>query len=180
VRTRVGYAGGTLSAPTYEGMGDHTETIQIDYDPSRVSYEDLLDVFWDSHTPTGASWGTQYRSLILVHDDAQRDAVVASRAVHQEKLGRKITTAVETYRSFTRAEDYHQKFTLRQWKKISGELTATLRTERAFVDSTAAARLNGYLAGQGDLAQLERDLPALGLSKETQLAVLTRVKERHR
>lgn len=161
-------------------MGDHTETIQIDYDPGQISYEELLKVFWESHTPTGPAWGTQYRSLILVHDDAQRAAVVRSRATHQETLERPITTAVESYRTFTRAEDYHQKFTLRQWKKVSGELASTLRTERAYVDSTAAARLNGYLAGKGTLAQLERDLPALGLSEATQLAVRTRVKERHR
>jgi len=61
-RTRVGYAGGSTSSPTYRNIGDHTETIQIDYNPKEISHEELLDVFWRSHSPEVKSWSRQYMS----------------------------------------------------------------------------------------------------------------------
>jgi peptide-methionine (S)-S-oxide reductase len=175
VRTRVGYAGGTSTAPTYRSMDDHTETIEIDYDPTKVSYELLLQIFWRDHDPTGRPSGRQYRSLILVHDEAQRRSAEAGKSRYAEKTGRAVHTAIEDYTGFTRAEDYHQKYRLRRWKGVSAELAAIYPNRRAFTDSTAVARLNGYLALRGDRALFRRELPHLGLSPSTQIKVSERV-----
>ena len=67
IRTRVGYAGGTTNNPTYRALGDHAETIQVDYDPTQISYEELLEAFWTSHSPTSRPWSRQYASIIFYH-----------------------------------------------------------------------------------------------------------------
>ena len=72
VRTRVGYAGGTKDNPTYHNLGSHSETIQIDYDPVQISYEELLRVFWDSHLPIFPPFSQQYKSAIFYHDENQQ------------------------------------------------------------------------------------------------------------
>src|SRR5688500_13138374 len=86
--TAAGYLGGALANPTYEdvctGRTGHAEVVEVTYDPARVSYEDLLSVFWSSHDPTtlnrqGADRGTQYRSAIFYHNDAQKQAAIASK-----------------------------------------------------------------------------------------------------
>jgi peptide-methionine (S)-S-oxide reductase len=180
VRTRVGYAGGTTRRPTYKAMGDHTETFEVDYDPRHISYEDLLALFWESHNPCGASFSRQYRSLILVHNEKQRRAAEASREKVAKTLGQEVTTPIEAHGGFTRAEDYHQKFTLRGWKAIAAELSAVYGESDRFTDSSAAMRLNAYLSGHGSPAQLEREIALLGLSTQAQRHVRERVRERHR
>jgi len=69
VRTRVGYTGGSTKNPTYHSLGDHTETVQIDYDPTQISFEELLDVFWDSHRPTQRAWSRQYMAAVFFHNE---------------------------------------------------------------------------------------------------------------
>ena len=70
--TRVGYAGGAKEDPTYRSLGDHSETIQIIYDPEIISYNELLDIFWQSHNPSLGSFTRQYASIIFYHDDNQK------------------------------------------------------------------------------------------------------------
>ena len=70
-----------MEQPTYHDLGGHTEAIQIDYDAARIRYEDLLDIFWSSHSPTAASWSTQYKNVLWYHDDAQRRAAEASKTL---------------------------------------------------------------------------------------------------
>lgn len=164
VRTRVGYAGGKKKNPTYHNLGDHTETIQVDYDPAAISYEQLLDVFWDSHNATVPSWSRQYMSIIFTHDDEQKRLAVQSRDREAARTKSAIVTEIRTAGEFYRAEGYHQKYSLRSERDILRELTAIYPSERDFVDSTAAARINGYLDGYGTLADLKADLPGLGLS----------------
>jgi peptide-methionine (S)-S-oxide reductase len=119
--TAVGYAGGHTDNPTYEevctGRTGHAEAVEVTYDPARVSYEDLLKVFWAIHDPTtanrqGPDVGTQYRSAIFVHDEAQRAAAEATRDAEQRARhdGRKIVTEIVSAGPFWRAEDYHQCF----------------------------------------------------------------------
>lgn len=119
--TRVGYQGGDMPEPTYElvcsGSTGHAETVEVIYDPNRVSYEELLEVFWDNHDPTqenrqGPDVGTQYRSAIFVHDDDQRGAAEASKAA-REASGRyrqPIATVIDDAPDFWEAEDYHQQY----------------------------------------------------------------------
>jgi peptide-methionine (S)-S-oxide reductase len=167
VRTRVGYAGGTTPDPTYRRLGDHSECVEVDYDAGVVSYEDLLAVFWSSHDPREPAYSRQYRSAILVRDDEQRAAAELSLALVGARLG-PVSTAVEPLQRFYRAEDYHQKYRLRAHDRVAAEFRALLPDERAFVDSTAAARLNGWLDGWGSAAQVERELTLTGLPRSAQ------------
>jgi peptide-methionine (S)-S-oxide reductase len=121
VDTAVGYTGGMLANPTYEDVctdrTGHAEAVLVEFDPSKVSYEKLLDVFWDNHDPTtknrqGPDVGTQYRSAIFYHDAEQERAARDSKT-RQEKSGRfrrPIVTEIVPEKEFWRAEDYHQRY----------------------------------------------------------------------
>ncbi len=119
--TAVGYAGGTFEDPTYEdvcsGKTGHAEVVRLQYDPARVMYEDLLQVFWDIHDPTtlnmqGANVGTQYRSVVFCHDDNQAAAARASKEALQAsgRYPRDIVTEITPASTFYMAEDYHQRY----------------------------------------------------------------------
>jgi peptide-methionine (S)-S-oxide reductase len=117
--TTVGYTGGTAVDPTYKqvctGRTGHAEAVQVEFDPARVSYEELLNVFWENHDPTtlnrqGWDLGTQYRSAIFPHDDQQQAAAVASREARQQRTRKKIVTEITPAPAFYRAEDYHQQY----------------------------------------------------------------------
>ncbi len=119
--TAVGYSGGRLENPTYEdvcsGRTGHAETVEVEYDSSRVSYEQLLDVFWENHDPTtlnrqGPDVGEQYRSAIFFHTPEQQAAATESKA-NLEKSGkykRPIVTQILPASTFFRAEEYHQRY----------------------------------------------------------------------
>jgi len=119
--TAVGYAGGDVDHPTYElvcsGQTGHAEVVQVDYDPEQVSYDALLDVFWECHDPTqlnrqGPDIGRQYRTAIFTHDDEQTAAAKASKAKLEEshRYARPIMTEITPLGTFWRAEDYHQQY----------------------------------------------------------------------
>jgi peptide-methionine (S)-S-oxide reductase len=121
--TAVGYAGGYTPNPTYEetctGMTGHNEVVRVVYDPQKVSYEELLKLFWESHDPTqgmrqGNDVGTQYRSGIYVYSDEQRKLAEASRDAYQQALSQagygKITTEIIDAPEFYYAEGYHQQY----------------------------------------------------------------------
>jgi peptide-methionine (S)-S-oxide reductase len=123
VSSHVGYAGGLTPHPTYEevcsGGTGHTEVVRIFFDPSRVSYEGLLRVFWEGHDPTQGmrqhgDIGTQYRSAIYYYDDEQRGAAEASRDAYQQRLRAAgygdITTEIAAAPEFYFAEGYHQQY----------------------------------------------------------------------
>lgn len=116
-----GYAGGDKENPTYQevttGRTGHAEVVQLVYDPKKISYEKILELFWKSHDPTtpnrqGADVGTQYRSIILYHDDEQK--AIAEKAIALENAsghyGNPIVTTVEPLKQFYVAEDYHQDY----------------------------------------------------------------------
>ena len=164
VRTRVGYAGGLKENPSYYGLGDHSETIQIDYDPTRISYQELLDVFWSSHNPQQRPWSTQYKSMILYHTDEQKRLAMESKGRDETRLESKVFTEIVPFSMFYLAEAYHQKYWLRQVPELLEEFTAIYPTTDDFVASTAVARVNGYVGGQGTCAALQEQLSSLGLS----------------
>lgn len=150
VRTRVGYTGGKKANPTYQGLGDHTEAVQVDYDPRRISYDDLLDVFWSAHDPTRRITYLQYRNAVFVHDEDQRRRAVASRDKLEETTGVEVRTEILDATRFYVAEDYHQKYYLgRSGGRWLDMLQRAYPDPAGLRDSTAAARLNGYLAGYG-------------------------------
>jgi peptide-methionine (S)-S-oxide reductase len=117
--TAVGYSGGSTSNPTYEdvctGRTGHAEVVQVEFDPDRVSYEQLLDKFWEVHDPTtknrqGWDIGTQYRSAIFFHTPEQGSAATASRERLQERTRKPIVTEISAASQFYRAEEYHQRY----------------------------------------------------------------------
>ena len=119
--TAVGYLGGTLENPTYHdvcsGRTGHAEVVQVEYDPSRLSYDDLLTVFWENHDPTtlnrqGPDVGTQYRSAIFYHDDEQKEAAIKSKEERDRsgRYRRPIVTEITPATEFYMAEDYHQQY----------------------------------------------------------------------
>ncbi len=176
IRTRVGYAGGSEENPTYRSLGDHSETLQIDYDPDQISYEALLDVFWSSHSPTARPWSKQYASVIFYHDAEQKRLAKESRDRVAAELGKKIHTEIVPFSKFYLAEDYHQKYRLRGVRELEAELEAIYPDLEDFVNSTAAAKVNGYVGGHGSLGRLQNEIEQFGLSPEAEKALLDRVK----
>jgi peptide-methionine (S)-S-oxide reductase len=180
IRTRVGYAGGEKENPTYERIGDHSETIQIDYDPEQITYEELLDVYWASHSPTSRPYSRQYASVIFYHNEEQRRLAEASRDRQEGELGKPVYTEIVPYTEFYLAEGYHQKYQLRHDRDLMAEFRAIYPDETDFINSTAAARVNGYVAGNGTLAELEAIVADLGLSPQAQQKLLDRLSARSR
>ncbi len=164
MRTRVGYAGGTTEHPTYRRLGDHTEAIELDFDPAQISYGKLLDIFWKGHDPTARPWSRQYKAVIFFHDEGQRKLALESKGREEARLKEKIYTEILPYTGFTLAEDYHQKYRLRQEQDLLKEFEAVYPSERDFVNSTAAARVNGYLGGYGTPEELKKEIGSYGLS----------------
>ena len=172
IRTRVGYAGGATENPTYHNLGDHAEAVQIEYDPSRISYQELLDVFWAGHNPARPVWSRQYASIIFYHDEEQRRLAQASKEQYEAQCDCRVYSEIVPAAAFYLAEDYHQKYQLRQSPTFM-DVFATIYPDPAdFVNSTAAARVNGYLGGYGTLANLQAEIDDLGLSPEAQGALL--------
>jgi len=108
-----------LKAPTYEQVctdkTDHAEVVQLKFDPKKVSYEELLDVFWKIHDPTqlnqqGLDIGTQYRSVIFYHSEKQKKVAMKSKEKHQKDFNYKIVTQITKAKEFYKAEEYHQRY----------------------------------------------------------------------
>ena len=121
VNTAVGYAGGGKDNPTYEDVCSeetgHAEVVEVEFDPSKISYDELLDVFWSNHNPTalnrqGPDVGTQYRSVIFYHSPGQKAAAQASKEKSDKsgRFRRPIVTQIEPAPKFWRAEEYHQRY----------------------------------------------------------------------
>ena len=121
IGTAVGYTGGSLDNPTYEAVctdrTGHAETVEVEYDPNRVSYEELLGVFWENHDPTqlnrqGPDVGSQYRSAIFFHTEEQEAAARRSKEQLESsgRFRRPIVTAIVPATRFWRAEEYHQQY----------------------------------------------------------------------
>jgi peptide-methionine (S)-S-oxide reductase len=130
VRTSVGYTGGTTTDPNYKrvcsGRTGHAESVDVWFDPSVVSYDDLLHTFWSIHNPTtrdrqGWDFGSQYRSAIFFHDPEQERLALASRDEHQGALKRTIVTEIVPAPEFYAAEEYHQRY----YEKHGGASCAT-------------------------------------------------------
>ena len=127
VSTAVGYAGGTKENPTYEDVctdkTGHAEVVEVEFDPSQINYDELLDVFWSNHNPTtlnrqGPDVGMQYRSVIFYHSPEQKSAAEASRknVDASGRFGRPVVTQIEPAPKFWPAEEYHQRYLQKRGK----------------------------------------------------------------
>jgi len=109
IETTVGYSGGDKIDPNYHDLGDHTETIKIEFDPNIVSYKQLLGYFFKKHDP-GFETKTQYRSVIFYINDEQKKEAQEALINYNKKYGKKALTKIEKLKKFYRAEEYHQKY----------------------------------------------------------------------
>ncbi|GGA42378.1 peptide-methionine (S)-S-oxide reductase MsrA [Paenibacillus physcomitrellae] len=161
VRTRTGYAGGTAEAPTYRQMGDHTELVEIQFDPSILTYEQLLNLFWDQHNPVNINdyKGRQYLSLLLPRSEQQRKAI--SRVAEERKArgdSRPEGTEVADFEVFYPAEERHQKYYLARFPDALDKLRAEYPSMEALLDSTLSARLNGLAKGYTNLERIVSEI----------------------
>ena len=150
--------------PTYRSIGDHTETIEIDFDPSVTSYEAMLEVFFSSHNACARPWSRQYMSAIFTHGNRQLKLAQARAKVEAGERGSAVGTVIEAAGRFYLAEDYHQKYYLRSHQQVTDELLAIYPVLKDFVDSTSVTRLNGYVGGHGTPERFAKELPKFGLS----------------
>jgi peptide-methionine (S)-S-oxide reductase len=165
IRTQVGYTGGTKKDPKYTNLGDHSESIRIEYDPTRVSYEALLDIFWENHSPGERSFSRQYAPFIFYHSEEQKKSAMASREKTAVRIKGYVYTEIVPVSIFYPAEAYHQKYGLRSEKELMREFRSFYPSDSQFTASTAAARVNGYVSGEGTTEELEAELGSLGLSE---------------
>ena len=156
--------GGTKADPTYRDLGDHTETLEIEYDPRRISYEELLEVFWRNHNPLARPYSRQYMAAVFYQDEAQKQLAEESLKRERDGRGAAIFTKVVPDSKFYPAEDYHQKYYVACHPALLREFRAIYPKDKDFVASTAAARVNGFLAGHGTTDTLWLEIDSYGLS----------------
>ncbi|CAF0926849.1 unnamed protein product, partial [Didymodactylos carnosus] len=146
VRVRVGYTGGPTPDPTYHHLGDHIESVQIDYNSEIIDYKTLLDLFWQWHDATSFHQ-RQYMSAIFYHDEEQKRLAEQTRNERQKLFKRPIVTEIIPYDKFYLAEDYHQKYHLRS--KHPSFFQSLHLTDEQEITSHVPTKLNGYLSGYG-------------------------------
>jgi peptide-methionine (S)-S-oxide reductase len=146
--------------------------VRVEFDPSVISYAQLLQVFWDSHDPSSAPYLRQYRNAIFYLDERQRQFAEQSRDVLREKTGRPVGTAIEAVGKFTPAEDYHQKYYLRRAERLMRMLRERYSDREQLLASTAATRINGYLGCFGEPQSLATEVGSLGLPGPEQRELL--------
>ncbi|GIO32575.1 MULTISPECIES: peptide-methionine (S)-S-oxide reductase MsrA [Paenibacillus] len=178
VRTRTGYAGGTSSEPTYRRMGDHTETVEVDFDPAVLSYEDLLNVFWDHHRPENINGykGRQYQSMLLYRSLEQKEMI--GRVLQKRGAAGKGEPATEIHRFavFYAAEERHQKYYLKRHSHAVERLL-TLYPSIAEMDrSTLAARLNGLAKGYANRSGVLEEINRWPLPEEERERIMACVR----
>jgi peptide-methionine (S)-S-oxide reductase len=141
--------------------------MQIDYDPDQITYEEILQLFWDNHNPTGRFWSRQYMSIIFYHNDTQKEAAEASKANIEQISGVKVNTEIIAFSNFYLAEDYHQKYYLQNNRALANELKAYYPVFSDFINSAVAARINGIVAGYGDPSLFAEEGDDYGLSSDS-------------
>lgn len=146
IRTRVGYAGGTKPDPTYSVLGDHTEVVQVEFDPERLTYQDILGEIFSSHNPCNQAKKRQYQNVILAETEDQYEAILdflAASAFSRDE----IETRIETLSQFHPAENYHQKYNLRGKRWLTESFDEAGYDAEDIRESPAAAKLNAHVAG---------------------------------
>lgn len=140
--------------------------MQIDFDPEVLSFGRLLEIFWASHDATRAAKLRQYASLVFVHTKEQEEEAIRSKKRFEAASLHQVVTQVLPFTGFTLAEEYHQKFYLRRDSFLMKTFKELFPDSRLLIDSTAAARVNGFLAGFGDPLLFMSTTPRWGLSVE--------------
>ncbi len=172
VHTVAGYAGGTSVNPTYHDLDGHTETTQIRYNQTVISYERLLEIFWSGVEPTARVSGRQYAQVIFFHDAEQQRQAEESKQRLEEKQKRKASVEILAFKRFYAAEEYHQKYYLQQNSRLMHELKNAYPKISDLLDSTAAARLNAFVSGYLTLEKLRSEVERTDLLEPVKNAIL--------
>lgn len=167
IRTRVGYSGGSYENPTYHDIGDHIETLQIDYDPDIIPYKELAEIFWANHDPFEPPWNRQYAKAIFYHNPDQLNTIQLIKNKIKGGSGRSVNTEINQYQRFYNAENYHQKYHLQNIPLLKRDYKNIFGSIEDFLNSTSAARVNGYVRGYGRVEDFDNNLRRLGLSEES-------------
>lgn len=146
-------------------MGDHTEALQLDYDPMQIAFAEIAQQFWKHHNPLRPGRHHQYMSAIWFHDAQQRDTVMFGRQSVERELAATVQTPVLPFEQFYVAEDYHQKYRL-QNSPLMKYFDAMFTRFEDFTNSTAAARVNALLAGYVTGSQFAAEGDAYGIPRE--------------
>ncbi|PSQ25957.1 peptide methionine sulfoxide reductase [Halobacteriales archaeon QS_9_68_17] len=147
VRTRVGYAGGAKTDPTYHALGDHSEAVQVDYDPAELSFSDLLAVAFRNHAPRTRSTKRQYQNVVFYESAAEREAITEFVAASDWPADA-VETRIEPLGAFHLAEDYHQKFNLGNRASLERPFEEAGYDDADLRESPAAAKTNAHAAGK--------------------------------
>lgn len=161
LRTCCGYAGGKTTDPTYHDLENHTEVVKIEYDPTVIGYEKIIDLFFEKHNPTD-KYKAQYMSVIFCEDAKQKEIAQQKLTEAKAKFSKPVVTQIRDKVPFYPAELYHQKYRLQCNDKVMK--LAKKAGVKDVISSHVAARLNGYLGGQGSLEQFESE--DLGMTPE--------------
>jgi len=176
VRTKVGYAGGTTANPSYRSLGDHTEVIELEYDPGLTTFKKLLDFFWVHHDPYSAkACSRQYRSVIFYHGMEQKMVAETSLRERERLSGKKLPTEILPVSQLYIAEDYHQKYLLQKQGWLMTELD--LEPGEELIQSRVATRLNGYTNGYGSKEHFLSEKDGLKLSNKVVEYIMKKIDE---
>jgi peptide-methionine (S)-S-oxide reductase len=174
LRTRVGFAGGVHPSPTYRKLGDHTETVEIQYDPEIVPLESILTVFWSSHRPANINEykGAQYKSLVLYRDESQHQVIQEMMKKLESSATGRPDTEVAPYTGFYPAEERHQKYYLKRYPHALEQLLTLYPQHDELVCSTLAARLNGIAKGFTNLSTVIEEIRTWDMASEEQMRLI--------
>lgn len=153
-------------------MGDHTETVRVEFNPREIAYSELLLVFWAAHNPRHNTSNRQYRNAIFPLNEDQLVQAEQSRIDVAVALDGVVRTDIERVGQFYPAEDYHQKYYLRREGDLFAEFEAIYPDQKQLAAATSAARVNGYLGCNGQPDVLRREIVLLGLSAAAQQRLL--------
>lgn len=165
IQTVVGYAGGTTKHPTYRTIGDHSETIEITFDSALISYADLVRLFWENHEAAKDRFykERQYISILFYRNEEQYEVAKHIQTEIESERKKELQTEFQAYNLFYPAEDRHQKYFLRRFKAACDQVQELFPDEEAFIHSTIAARLNGFVRERGKLPAIKQEITQWGL-----------------
>lgn len=168
INTVVGYAGGSTLSPTYRNIGNHTETVEIIFDPAILSFEELMQIFWQSHDAAKDRFykERQYISLAIFEKEKHMKAAEKIKQAEEERCGKELYTEFQLKSLFYPAETHHQKYFLRRFKKALETVQTLFPDEETFNCSTIAARLNGFVRENGSLPEIKAEIKNWGLAEE--------------
>lgn len=172
IRTRVGYCGGSTINPTYNNIRDHAETLEFDYDGDKITYEEIIKGFWDSHAPENKTGISQYRSIIFYRTDEERIIAENSKKDFEKTLSISFNTEIVPLDKFYLAENYHQKFYLQKASILMKELSLKYSNFKDFINSTLTCKLNGYCKGYGTIEMLKDNIDKFQLNEKSKKALM--------